>query len=282
MRERTRWVLALAAAGAALVLVVALTEGDSGGGGDGSLPATSLFDCVKDSRRLDACRPLAPPGARDGGGRFVSCRATGKWKVRRGSRERKRIALTFDDGPSPFTHYVLDVLSRHKVRATFFVVGTMIPGRRRLLRETLARGNEIGNHSWAHGILTRRGANATRDMRATNAAIEAATGFRPCTFRPPYGLVDSRLVRRAHELGMTTVMWTTSSEDYLGEAGAVVAQRALLGTRAGSIVLMHDGGGSTRIPTVHALSRVIRKLKKRGYELVTVSQLLRQPVLFGP
>ena len=280
MRERTRWALALAVACSALVLVVALTEGEGGGGG--SFPAASLFDCAKDSRRLDACRPLAPPGAHDGRGRFVSCRATGKWKVRRGSRERKRIALTFDDGPSPFTRYVLDVLSRHRVRATFFVVGTMIPGRRRILRETLARGNELGNHSWAHGILTSRGANATRDMRATSAAIEAATGFRPCTFRPPYGLVDRRLVRRAHELGMTTVMWTTSSEDWLGEAGAVVARRALQGTRAGSIVLMHDGGGSTRIPTVHALSRVIRKLKQRGYELVTVSELLRQPVLFEP
>ena len=280
MRSRTRWVGALALCAAALVLAITLS---AGGEGSGKNPlAFSPFDCDETGGGLGACRPLQPAGPADETrARFVSCRATGPWKVKRGSRERKRVALTFDDGPSPFTRSVLDVLHRHRARATFFVVGSMVvPGRRHMLREILEGGNEIGNHSFSHGFLTRRGAKATHELRETNAAIRAATGFTPCTFRPPYGLVDQRLVRRAHALGMTTVMWTNSSEDYLGEAGAVVAHRALESTRAGSIVLMHDGGGYTRIPTVHALARVLRKLKARGYELVTVSELLGQPVFF--
>lgn len=184
-----------------------------------------------------------------------------------GSRGGKRVALTFDDGPSAYTPAVIEILDRYGAKGTFFVLGSQIRGHEKVLRKALEHGHEVGNHSTGHALLP-----SLSDLRQASDRIEAATGFRPCTFRPPYGALNSSLVGDAQALGMSTVRWDVDTSDWTRPgSGAIYA--AAVGAGAGSIVLMHDGGGD-RSQTVAALPGIVKTLQSRGYRLVTVTKLL--------
>jgi peptidoglycan-N-acetylglucosamine deacetylase len=202
--------------------------------------------------------------------RRIGCTPAPRRVYRYGSRGSRRVALTFDDGPSSYTSAVLRTLDRHNARGTFFVLGQEISGRRAVLRRMLRGGHEIGNHSTNH-----RAGPSRSDLARTNSIIRGATGFSPCVFRPPYGATSSAMVSGAWSLGMSTILWDVDTNDWRRPGSGAIASRAVGGTRQGSIVLMHDGGGN-RSQTVAALSRILRTLKSRGYRLVTVTQLLRQ------
>ncbi len=206
----------------------------------------------------------------------IGCRDRGPSPVLHGSRSRKQVALTFDDGPSAYTPKILDVLRRKHALGTFFDVGAAIPGEENLLRSILRGGHELANHSLAHELMPSRAS-----MAVTTARIEEASGFRPCLFRPPYGAYDSRVVDDASSLDMTTVNWDVDPQDWTTPGSEAIYQRVVSKTRPGSIVLMHDGGGN-RSQTVAALPRIIKKLRHRGYRFTTVSRLLGQRVTWGP
>ncbi len=184
-----------------------------------------------------------------------------------GHRDRKRIALTFDDGPGPLTARFVRVLDRMNASATFFVVGEEVRGRSRVMRRLLAEGNELGNHTTHHSF---RGA---ADLKRTQRLIENATGFRPCLFRPPGGHVSRHVVNTANDLEMTTVKWDVDPRDWSTPGADTIRARVLGAARPGSIAVLHDGGGN-RSGTLAALPGIIHRLRARGYELVTATEIL--------
>jgi peptidoglycan/xylan/chitin deacetylase (PgdA/CDA1 family) len=206
---------------------------------------------------------------------------------------KKNVALTFDDGPSKFTPMILDVLKRHRVKATFFVDGRAVAANPALARRIVAEGHTIGNHSYTHpqnvaGSVPRinftdmsRTAQASQ-LDRTTAAIQKATGKRPCFFRGPGGShFGSTTKALARDRGMSVVHWTQSSGDWASGAKTENAAkqrdiytRSTSPLRAHALVLFHDGKASAeperrvssnRINTVKALPAIITFYTKRGY-----------------
>jgi peptidoglycan/xylan/chitin deacetylase (PgdA/CDA1 family) len=245
-----------ALASAALALAGALMLAGTGIGAAASTMATTRFAADEP--------PASPAGCE-----YRSRRTN----VRTGPAGRRRVALTFDDGPSPYTARILDVLDRENVPATFFVLGRNVAGREELLRRMLADGDMIGNHTYTHVDLSKASAAARAQIDRTQAAIEAATGFKPCLLRPPYGRTSTKLLGALARRKLTSTLWSVNPQDFLRPGTARIKQRVLAGVRPGSIVLTHDGGGD-RSQTLAAIPAIIRTLKARGYELVTVTDLL--------
>ncbi len=211
-------------------------------------------------------RPVQAVGCTGGNGELVTS----------GPRAGRRVALTFDDGPSDYTPDVLRVLRRKKARATFFMLGMQAARYPSYARRVLALGHEIGNHSYDHSLLP-SGSNIRRATRR----IRQVTGFRPCLFRPPYGAVSSSLRQAARDNRVKMVNWDVDTVDWKlpgsGSIRATIVGRA----RPGSIILMHDGGGP-RGGTVDALASAISGLRHRGFKLVTVSELLGNQMIYRP
>lgn len=208
--------------------------------------------------------------------RAVGCTGGSAGLVTNGPRERKVVALTFDDGPSDYTPGFLDVLRRERVPGTFFEVGQEIGGRESTLRRILREGDEIGNHTTHHTEYP-----DYANIAPTTALIESATHFRPCLFRPPGGAVDSSVIAAAAADGMRTVTWDVDPVDWSTPGSAAVYSRVVGAVRPGSIVLMHDGGGD-RSGTLAALPQIIDTLRARGYRFATVTELLGERMLYQP
>ncbi|MGR6922231.1 polysaccharide deacetylase family protein [[Actinomadura] parvosata] len=182
-------------------------------------------------------------------------------------RRVKCVALTFDDGPGPYTKALLRTLAAYDARATFFVVGQNVKAYPGIVRRAHAAGHEIGNHSWSHPDLSRLPAASIRSQLArTDRAVEAATGVRPALVRPPYGAFDASVRRQAKR---PLVLWSVDTLDWRYRNSARVARKAIKSVRPGSVILFHD----IHPTTVRAIPKVLRTLSKRGYRFVTVSQL---------
>jgi len=193
-----------------------------------------------------------------------------------GSRERRVVALTFDDGPSEYTPAFLEVLREKGVDGTFFEIGQEMPGREATMRQILAEGNEIGDHTMNHVELP-----DYSQIAGAAARIEAYTHFKPCLFRPPGGAVDSSVIATAGSLGLRTINWDVDPMDWSTPGTSAIYDTIVGTTQPGSIVLMHDGGGD-RSETLAALPQVIDTLRSRGYEFETVSQLLGYQLTYKP
>jgi peptidoglycan/xylan/chitin deacetylase (PgdA/CDA1 family) len=185
------------------------------------------------------------------------------------------VALTFDDGPVSETAEVLDVLAEHGARATFFVIGKQAKRYPRILERATTLGAEIGNHSWSHIDLSRAdAATAAKQLDRTSDAVEAAIGVRPATMRPPYG---AAMKSRAATAGLPQVLWSLDTRDWDGRSTAAVARDVLTNARPGDIVLLHD----SHAPTRAAVPAIVDGLLKKGYALVTVSELLGRDLVPG-
>lgn len=196
-----------------------------------------------------------------------------------GPSQEKLVALSFDDGPSPYTKPLFQTLARYHVPGTFFMIGERVAelmeiGGAALLRQMVDHGMELGNHSYNHPRdLPEEGEGASLQLELANREIDRASGFLPCLFRPPYGNLSPELVQRAKVLGMTTVKWDVDPEDWRHPGVATIRERVLSGVRPGAIVVMHDNV-ETQGQTVKALPGIIEGLESRGYHLVTVTTLL--------
>jgi peptidoglycan/xylan/chitin deacetylase (PgdA/CDA1 family) len=180
------------------------------------------------------------------------------------------VALTFDDGPGPYTERLLSMLAAENVRATFFLIGESAVTYPNEVRAELAQGEEIGNHSWTHPQLTHLDDEQVADQQSRTAAeIQSIDGQAPTLFRPPYGDVNPRVSAVLGEHGAPVILWSVDTLDWLYRYPDSVYRRTVEGVRPGSIVLMHD----IHPTTVEAVPRIIGELKSRGYTLVTVSQL---------
>ena len=183
-----------------------------------------------------------------------------------------RAALTFDDGPSRFTPRLLDVLRREKVPATFFVLGRLVRRHPALVRRIHAEGHLVANHSFDH---PRRAAieEWRRQIQRTEQLIRAAGVPVAPFFRPPHGVVRPALLRLCHELGYTVVLYTLLSSDWELPGVRALVSQVLHRVAPGSIIVLHDAGGN-RQQTLDALPEIIRGLRRKGFELVTLETLL--------
>jgi peptidoglycan/xylan/chitin deacetylase (PgdA/CDA1 family) len=194
--------------------------------------------------------------------------------VRIAGSQKREIALTFDDGPGPYTPAVLAALERAHVPATFFEVGFMLRWFHASTSAIVARGDPVGDHTDLHRAMSALSTNAQRNELLDQAAVISQYGAPfPRLFRPPYGSYNAETLALLHKYGMLMVMWTVDSGDYLRPGVANIVKTVLAGARPGAIILMHDAGGD-RQQTVDALPEIIRRLRARGYRLVTVPRLL--------
>jgi peptidoglycan/xylan/chitin deacetylase (PgdA/CDA1 family) len=176
------------------------------------------------------------------------------------------VALTFDDGPDPrWTPQVLELLRRYKVKATFCVIGVNVEEFPHLVREIVAEGHTLCNHSWAHDFgLGDKGCGAIlADMRRTNDAIRAAVpGAKVSYYRQPGGVWNEAVVSAAKSLGMTSLHWDVDPKDWLKPGSRAISTAVISSATPGAIVLLHDGGGDRR-GTVEALRAILPNLAAR-------------------
>lgn len=188
-----------------------------------------------------------------------------------GPSGEKRIALTFDDGPDPvITPKVLGELRARGVKATFFVLGERVRLHPEILREMVAEGHEIGNHTYSHRHLPRLSNEEIEDeITRTQSLIKQAIGYEPSLFRPPYGTFrpDSRTVFEKHHLNV--VLWSVDPKDWSVREEGKMYDDLIAHVHNGSIVLCHD----IHHAIVDALPRILDTLLAEGYQFATVSEL---------
>ncbi|MFI9050444.1 polysaccharide deacetylase family protein [Streptomyces sp. NPDC053427] len=184
----------------------------------------------------------------------------------------KCVALTFDAGPSENTNRLLDILKKEKVHATFFMLGkNHVAERPAEVKRIDAEGHELANHTWSHKILTDiEPGEAKRELSRVQDAVKKITGKTPRLMRPPQGRTDENVSRVSKELGLAQVLWSVTAKDYQTTDSALITKRVLDQTERDGIILLHD----IYKGTVPAVPGIIEQLKKRGYTIVTVSQLL--------
>lgn len=188
------------------------------------------------------------------------------------------IAYTFDDGPSPdYTPRLLDMLKERNIKATFFLIGKSASTWPDIVKRIVAEGHEIANHTWDHQQLTRmKESRVLEELQSTHDAIVKACGVAPILYRPPYGAATIGQKKMIHErLGYPTILWDVDPEDWKSPKSiAKVHDQVLKQTRAGSIILCHD----IHKQTVDAMPSTLDDLKARGFQFVTVTQLINLDV----
>jgi peptidoglycan/xylan/chitin deacetylase (PgdA/CDA1 family) len=216
---------------------------------------------------------------------YQSMAPTGQWYGRtfiglgRGS---KQIALTYDDGPNdPHTMRLLEVLARHEVHATFFLIGKYVRQRPDTAREIAKAGHAIGNHTFTHPLLIfKSAAEIRRELIDCRCALQDAVGKHSNLFRPPFGGRRPAVLRIAGELGLEPVMWNVTGYDWNAPPAAVIERKVARQMRGGDVILLHDGGhkqmGADREQTVLATDRMIVRYKSEGKEFVTIAKMLAE------
>jgi peptidoglycan/xylan/chitin deacetylase (PgdA/CDA1 family) len=194
--------------------------------------------------------------------------------VTRGGASGNEVALTFDDGPGPYTQHLVSVLDSLRVKATFFVVGKQERYFSAGTAMEINAGDAIGDHTETHPMMASLSKHDQREQLFEQAArIEVLGGSRPRLFRPPYGSFNATTLHELHVMHMLMVLWSTDTEDYTRPGVHAIVENALAGARPGAIILMHDAGGD-RSQTIAALPTIIRGLRKRGLRPVTIPRLM--------
>jgi len=195
-------------------------------------------------------------------------------------RGTKKLALTYDDGPNdPHTLRLLEVLAKHNVQATFFVIGRFVKQRPDIVRELVRAGHEIGNHTFNHPNLIFVSSERTRkEVIDCQQALLEATGASPRLFRPPFGGRRPGTLQIVRTLGLEPVMWNVTGYDWTAPPADTIVAKVSRQIRGGDMILLHDGShvrmGANRSQTVIATDRILAKYKERGYEFVTVGEMM--------
>jgi peptidoglycan/xylan/chitin deacetylase (PgdA/CDA1 family) len=186
----------------------------------------------------------------------------------------KCVALTFDDGPTPYTDRLLSILTANKAKATFFEIGNKVAANPAGAKRVVEAGMELGNHTWEHPNMTMLPLeDVPSQLSRANDAIVAATGVTPKLWRPPGGLTNAAVNEQAGKVGLAGILWDVIPYDWINDSNTA-ASRLLLMTqiKPGSVVLLHD----TYSSTVDIVEQFIPVLKANDYHFVTVTQLLGQ------
>jgi peptidoglycan/xylan/chitin deacetylase (PgdA/CDA1 family) len=217
---------------------------------------------------------------------YQSMAPTGQWYGRTFTGlapGTKQLALTYDDGPNdPHTQRMLEVLARHNVRATFFLIGRFVQQRPDLAREIAQAGHVIGNHTFTHPFLTfKPTAEIRRELNDCHSAIQDAIGQHSNLFRPPFGARRPAVLSTVRELGLEPVMWNVTGYDWDAPPPcAEIEKKVTKQIRGGDVILLHDGGhkqmGADRSQTVLATDHLLAKYKSEGYDFSTVPQMFER------
>ena len=260
----------IALAAAVLGLVACVVAIVTGAGGEGKSP-------TRPHPRAAAPRPVAParaPSLVARENRAIDSVARRLPFIVAGGGERREVALTFDDGPGPYTDQVLDVLNREHAPATFFIVGAMLRYFRPQLDREIQGGFAVGDHTMTHPTLRGRSLDVQLAEIGGDAGLMHEDGAAtPRLFRPPYGLFDRRTLAVLRRRRMLAVLWTVDPRDFTRPGVRAIVHNVMASVKPGAIVMLHDAGGE-RSQTIAALPQIIRRLRKRGYELVTVPRML--------
>ncbi|MEU0571763.1 polysaccharide deacetylase family protein [Nonomuraea sp. NPDC005983] len=205
-------------------------------------------------------RPTQPPAAQ-APAKAVDC------------EQVKCIALTFDDGPGKYAGALLDTLKKYNAKATFFLEGQYVHSRPSFVKRMAQEGHELGNHSYKHPNFTTLEPGAVRDeIKKTQDAVKKAAGVEPKLLRPPYGMADIQTSDIAAEFGMPMILWTAGSRDWATKNEAEIKKQTLAVAKQDGIILMHDWVKQT----VDSMPSIIKTLQKNGYQLVTVSDVVKR------
>ena len=183
----------------------------------------------------------------------------------------KLLALSFDDGPGPYTLQLLDVLEENDAKGTFFLIGSNMERYPETVQAIYDRGHQLGNHTYSHEVLTGKSEEEVmQQIERTQTLLDAVCGEGTVyALRPPCGEC-SRLLQ--HELPYPSVLWAVDTMDWRDKDAELVAKRICDGAFDGAIVLCHD----IYETTVQGVAMAAKELKKQGYELVTVNELFRR------
>ncbi len=214
---------------------------------------------------------------------YQSMAPTGQWygKTFTGlPRPSRQLALTYDDGPNDLhTLRLLDVLTKHSVHATFFLIGRYVQQRPEIVRAIVQAGHVVGNHTFTHPLLTLKGETEIKQqLSECRAALQDAIGEPSSLFRPPFGGRRPAVLRVARTLGLEPIMWSVTGYDWNAPPASVIERKVASQIRGGDVILLHDGGhkqiGADRSQTVIATDHLISRYKSEGFEFVTVPQLM--------
>jgi len=185
---------------------------------------------------------------------------------------KKRISLTFDDGPDPtYTPKLLELLKKEKVPATFFLLGQNVEMYPEVVKEIVDHGQVIGSHTYDHKDLSTLDESVmTNEITKTDQIIKKLTGKKPAYFRPPYGSVNEKA---AELINRPIIQWSVDSEDWKSKNSQMIIDRVTSTAYDGSIILLHD----IYPETIGAVPEIIRDLKKEGYQFVSLNTLLNDP-----
>jgi peptidoglycan-N-acetylglucosamine deacetylase len=271
--RRRRALVVLGLAVLALVLGIILA---SGGG-----PARPVVATDGQAGFFRSIQTLAGPGASSLSARELALQNTAIDRtlqytpyVRIAGAQHRELALTFDDGPGPYTPQVLAILQQEYVPGTFFEVGVEEQFFHSGTSEAVADGYPVEDHTFSHPSMS--GLNQAQQRNQLLGQIRATKPYGttyPRLFRPPYGQWNSTTLSLLHQYRMLMVLWSVDTSDYRRPGVQAIVQSAVSGARPGAIILLHDAGGD-RSETVAALPKIIAALRHRGYRLVTVPQLL--------
>ncbi len=253
---------------ALLALVVAVMSSGGGGTHTPAAAATHQHSAVKRTpAEAQALSRAAEERAID---HVLSYTAA----ITAGGSHGHELALTFDDGPGPYTQELVGVLNRYHVHATFFAIGEEERYFSAGTQLELRSGDVVGDHTETHPMMASLSAHEQREELVEQIArIELLGGPRPRLFRPPYGSFDATTFTQLRRLHLLMVLWSTDTNDYTLPGVSAIVQSALAGAHPGAIILMHDAGGN-RTETVTALPAIIEGLRRRGLEPVTIPRLM--------
>lgn len=196
----------------------------------------------------------------------------------RGSR---LLALTFDDGPNdPWTPRLLEVLARHQVHATFFLVGRYVAKRPEIAQQVAAAGHAIGNHTWDHpNLIFVSPREVETQIKRCAQVLEQAVGSHSNLFRPPFGGRTPQALRVVRRCGLVPVLWSVSGWDWEAKSAAEVENKVMGSVEGGEVILLHDGGhrqlGADRSYTVTAVDHLIARCRDQGFQFVTVPEMMK-------
>lgn len=188
--------------------------------------------------------------------------------------EENKIALTFDDGPHyKLTGEILDILLEYDIQVTFYVIGVNVEAQPDLVRRMVKEGHEVANHTYDHRHMSRKSTSEIVTQLKRTEEILAKFDITPTTFRPPEGIINERMKAAAREAGYPIILWSLDTRDWLMPSASSIVNYVTNNIKSGDIVLFHDFI-TPRSPTPDALREILPLLIDRGFEFVTVEELV--------